>query len=191
MATHPPGDLPAPAGAEGTLSALSVKGTLSAEAAGAEAASADGIAVPVNPWPGRRLIIVMLVAAAALDLARCGIVLTTARHVALATGLVAVGLAAAVLSLSTARGCQRRRRWSAWAAMLIGAASTPQAAASGFHAPYAIPNTATAVLGILLTVAVLATIGQGAPPDESAGDLCPWTGGPPDEGPRGNRPAVS
>jgi hypothetical protein len=184
MDTHPPGDLPAPADAEGTLSVLN------ATATGAKA-SADGIAVPASPWAGRRLIIVMLIAAAALDLARCGIVITTARHVALAAGLVAVGLAAAVLSLSTARGCQRRRRWSGWAAMLIGAASTPQAAASGFHAPYAIPNIATAALGILLTVAVLATIGQSAPPDESAGDLCPWTGGSPDEGPRGNRPAVS
>jgi len=36
----------------------------------------------------------------------------------------------------------------------------PQAAASGFHAPYTIPDTATAVLGVLLAVAVLAAAGQ-------------------------------
>src|SRR5258708_5383664 len=85
--------------------------------------------------PGRHLITVMLLAAAALDLARCGIVLATARHAAPAIGLVAAGLAAAALSVRTARGCQSGRRWSAWAAVLIGAASAPQAAASGFHSP--------------------------------------------------------
>jgi hypothetical protein len=46
--------------------------------------------------------------------------------------------------------------------LLIGAASAPQAAASGFHAPYTIPDTATAVLGVLLAVAVLATAGRTA-----------------------------
>ena len=59
-----------------------------------------------------------------------------------------------------ARGYRGGRRWSGWAALLIGAASGPQAAASGFHAPYTIPDTATAVLGVLLAVAVLATAGQ-------------------------------
>jgi hypothetical protein len=61
--------------------------------------------------------------------------------------------------------------------LLIGAASAPQAAASGFHVPYAIPNTVTATLGILLTLTVLATIGRSAQPDPSAGNLCSWTGG--------------
>jgi hypothetical protein len=110
--------------------------------------------------PGRYLITVMLLAAAALDLARCGIVLATARHAALAIGLVAAGLAAAALSTQTARACQSCRRWSGWAALLIGAASAPQAAAAGFRAPYTIPDIATAALGVLLTVAVLATAGQ-------------------------------
>jgi hypothetical protein len=112
---------------------------------------------------GQRLIAVMLVAAAALDLARCGIVVMTARHASLpAAGLVAAGLAATAVSLSSARGCQHGRRWSVWAALLIGAASAPQAAASGFDALYTIPDTGTVALGILLTVTVLATVGRTA-----------------------------
>ena len=109
--------------------------------------------------PGRRLIAVMLLAAAALDLTRCGLVLVTARHPGPAAGLIATGLAAAALSLYSARGWQIGRRWSGWAALLIGAASAPQAAASGFHTPFTATDTATAALGVLLTVAVLATVG--------------------------------
>jgi hypothetical protein len=126
------------------------------------AADGDGgrMTAPAASRPGRRLIAVMLLTAAALDLTRCSLVLVTARHPAPAAGLVAAGLAAAALSLRTARGCQGDRRWSSWAALLIGAASAPQAAASGFHTPYTIPDTATATLGVLLTVAVLATVGQ-------------------------------
>jgi hypothetical protein len=115
----------------------------------------------------------MLLAAAALDLTRCGIVLVTARHALPAAGLVAVGLAAAGLSLCAARGCQGGRRWSGWAAVLIGAASAPQAAASGFHAPYTIPSTATAALGVLLSVAVLATAGRTGPPGHFTENSCP------------------
>jgi hypothetical protein len=126
---------------------------------------------------GRYVIAVMLVAAAALDLTRCGIVLMTARPASFAAGLIIAGVAAAALSLSTARGCQSGRRWAGWAALVIGAASAPQAAASGFRAPYTIPSTATAALGILLTVAVLATIGRPAPPDQVAGGSCPLDGG--------------
>jgi hypothetical protein len=114
--------------------------------------------------PGQRLIIVMLLAAAALDLTRCGLVMATARHPAPATGLVAAGLAAAGLSLCSARGCQIGRRWASWAALLIGAASAPQAAASGFHAPFTATDSATAALGVLLTVAVLATAGRTGQP---------------------------
>jgi hypothetical protein len=47
--------------------------------------------------------------------------------------------------------------------VLIGTASAPQAAAAGFGAPYTIPDTATAVLGILLGVTVLATVGRSRP----------------------------
>jgi hypothetical protein len=122
--------------------------------------------------PGRRLIAVMLLTAAALDLARCGLVLTTARHPAPAAGLVAAGLAAAALSARTARGCQAGQRWAGLAALLIGATSAPQAAASGFHTPYTIPDTATAALGVLLTVAVLATAGLTRKPGQDTGNRC-------------------
>jgi hypothetical protein len=134
----------------------------------------------MNAYPatrsGRWLIAVMLVAAAALDLTRCGIVLMTARPASLAAGLIIAGVAAAAVSVSTARGCRIGRRWAGWAALAIGAGSAPQAAASGFQAPYTIPNTATAALGILLTVAVLATIGRPAPPDQLAQGSCPLGG---------------
>ena len=113
-----------------------------------------------RPQVGRHLIVAMLLTAAALDLTRCGLVLAAARHPAPAAGLVAAGLAAAALTVRTARGCQAGRRWAGWAALLIGAASAPQAAVSGFRGPYAIPDTATAVLGILLAMAVLATAGR-------------------------------
>jgi hypothetical protein len=139
-------------------------------------------ASPVHIRLGRRVIAVMLLAAAALDLTRCGLVVATARHAGPAAGLVAVGLAAAALSTCTARGCQRGRPWSAWPALLIGATSAPQAAASGFHSPYTIPDTATATLGVLLTVAVLATLGRaGQPGDVSPPTLAQWTGETPDD----------
>jgi hypothetical protein len=61
-----------------------------------------------------------------------------------------------------------RPRWAIWAALLTGAASAPQAAGSGFSTPYTIPDTATAVLGVLLAVAVLATVGRtGVPGDDT------------------------
>jgi hypothetical protein len=72
--------------------------------------------------PARRLIGVMLVAAAALDLTRCGLVMVAVRHPASAAGLVVVGLAAAALSVRTARGCQGGQRWAVWAALLTRAA---------------------------------------------------------------------
>jgi hypothetical protein len=108
----------------------------------------------------RRLIVLMLFTAAALDLTRCGLVMAAARHPAPTAGLVAAGLAAAALTARTARGCRAGRRWAGWAAVLIGLASAPQAAASGFRSPYLIPDTATAALGILLTVTILATAGR-------------------------------
>ena len=149
MNSHPAGDVPA-ADANG--------GTTTASAAGSR--------------PVRHLITVMLLTAAALDLTRCGLVFATARHPASATGLVVAGLAAAAVSLWTARGCQGGRRWSGWAALLIGAASAPQAAASGFHAPYTAPDLATAALGVLLTVAVLATAGRTGQPEQFTENSC-------------------
>jgi hypothetical protein len=50
--------------------------------------------------------------------------------------------------------------------LLIGAVSGPQAAASGFHGPYTIPDTATAALGVLLAVTVLATAGAAGRPGQ-------------------------
>ena len=108
----------------------------------------------------RRLIVSMLLTAAALDLTRCGLVMTAARHPAPTAGLVAAGLAAAALTARTARGCRAGQRWAGWAALLIGVTSAPQAAASGFRGPYAIPDTATAALGILLAITILATAGR-------------------------------
>jgi len=114
----------------------------------------------------------MLLTAAVLDLTRCGLVLTAARHPAPTAGLAAAGLAAAALSVRTARGCQTGRRWAGLAALLIGAASAPQAAMSGFHGPYAIPDTATAVVGVLLAVAVLATAGAAGQPGQYTENSC-------------------
>ena len=107
----------------------------------------------------RRLIVVLLLTAAALDLTRCGLVLA-ARHPASTAGLVAAGLAATGLTARTARGCQVGQRWAGWAALLIGAASAPQAVASGFRSPYTIPDTATAAVGLLLAITILATAGR-------------------------------
>jgi hypothetical protein len=109
---------------------------------------------------GRRLIVMLLLTAAALDLTRCSLVLAAARHPGPAAGLAAGGLAAAALTARTARGCQVGQRWAGWAALLIGTMSAPQAAASGFRTPYTIPDTATAAAGILLAITVLATMGR-------------------------------
>jgi hypothetical protein len=128
---------------------------------GTAAAGSSGTAPPArDSWLGRYLIAGMLLTAAALDLTRCGLVMAAARHPGPTSALVAAGLAAAALTARTAHGCRSGRRWAGWAALLIGAVSPPQAAASGFHGPYAIPDTATAVLGILLAVTLLATAGR-------------------------------
>jgi hypothetical protein len=117
----------------------------------------------------RRVIALLLLAAAALDLTRCGLVLVTVRQAGNAAGLMSAGLAAAAVSLWTARACQHGARWSGWIAFLIGAASAPQAAVSGFHAAYTIPDTATAALGVLVAVGVLATAGRASQPAPSQG----------------------
>src|SRR5258705_13702332 len=93
------------------------------------AAGADGEkAVPAaRPRPGRHLIAVMLLTAAVLDLTRCGLVLAAARHPAPTAGLAAAGLAPAVLSGGTARGCQAGRRWAGLADLVVGGARAPPA----------------------------------------------------------------
>jgi hypothetical protein len=113
-----------------------------------------------GPQVVRRLLVVMLLTAAALDLTRCGLVMAAARHSAPTAELVTAGLVTAALTARTARGCQAGQRWAGWAALLIGVASAPQAAASGFRSPYLVPDTATAALGIVLAVTVLATVGR-------------------------------
>jgi hypothetical protein len=132
-------------------------------------ATADGTAGPAaTRLPIRRATAVMLLASAVLDLTRCGLAPVTATQAGAAAGPVSAGLAAAAVSVWAARGCQRGARWSGWAAFLIGMASGPQAAASGFHAVYTIPDTATAALGVLVAAGVLATAGRTrrpAPPE--------------------------
>jgi hypothetical protein len=110
-----------------------------------------------------RLIGALLISAAAMDLTRCSLVLLTLRHLAPGIGLVAAGIGAAALSVTAARGYQTGRRWASLAALLIGVASAPLASASGFRAPFTVPDMATAIVGILLGVAVLATAGCGTP----------------------------
>ena len=127
----------------------------------APAAAADGAAGPVaNRLPARRVSAVLLLAAAAMDLTRCGLVAATVRQAWEAAMPMSAGLAAAAVSIWTARGCRRGARWSGWAAFLIGAASAPQASAFGFSAAYTIPDGATAVLGVLMAAGVLATAGR-------------------------------
>src|ERR1700750_2958079 len=121
----------------------------------------------------RRLIVSMLLTTATLDLTRCGLVMAAARHPAPTVGLVTAGLAAAALTARTARGCRAGRRWAGWAALLTGLASVPQAAASGFRSPYLIPDAATAALGILLAVTVLATTGRMDRRDTTPEPSCP------------------
>ena len=76
------------------------------------------------------------------------------------------------------------QRWAGWAALLIGATSAPQAAASGFQTPYTIPDTATAALGMLLAITILATAGRMDRRDTTPPIPVCWTGEP-----RGDREA--
>jgi hypothetical protein len=126
----------------------------------------------------RRLIGGLLLTAAALDLTRCGLVMTAARHPAPTAELAAAGLAAAGLTARTARGCQVGQRWAGWAALAIGAASAPQAVASGFRSPYTIPDTATAAVGLLLAITILATAGRIGRRDTTPQFPVCWTGNP-------------
>ena len=134
----------------------------------APAAATDSAAGPIaSRLPTRRVTAVLLLAAAALDLTRCGLVTATVRQAEEAAMPMSAGLAAAAVSIWTARGCQRGARWSGWSAFLIGAASAPQASASGFSAAYTIPDGATAALGVLVAVGVLATAGRAGQPGAS------------------------
>jgi hypothetical protein len=137
------------------------------------AAAAPRTASPAAGSPtGLRLIAAMLVAAAVLDLIRCGLVLMTFRHPAPSTWLVVAGIGAAAVSVLAARGYRAGQHWAAWAALLIGVASAPQASASGFHDPYMIPDAATAAVGVLLAVAILATVGHAGTPAHPSESSC-------------------
>jgi hypothetical protein len=137
------------------------------------AAAAPGTSPPaVGHRTGPRFTAAILLAAAALDLTRCGLALMTSRHIASNVGLVTAGIGAAVVSMAAARGYRAGQRWAVWAALVIGVASAPQASASGFRAPFTIPDAATAVLGVLLTVAVLAFYGR--PVKASDHSELPW-----------------
>jgi hypothetical protein len=149
-------------------------------------ADSEKVAAAATAQVVRRLIVVLLLTAAALDLTRCCLVMTAARHPAPAAALVATGLAAAALTARTARGCQAGQPWAGWTALLIGAASTPQAAASGFRGPYTIPDTATAALGLLLAITILATAGR---TDRGTGGTRPAPG--PEEDPSACRSATA
>jgi len=154
----------------------------------------DGqVAAAADTQVVRRLIVILLLTAAALDLTRCGLVMTASRPSAPTAGLVAAGLAAAALTVRTARGCRVGQRWAGWAALLIGAASAPQAAASGFGSPYTIPDTATAVLGMLLAITILATAGRMDRRDTTPRIPACWTREPRGDPARGRtfpKPAV-
>ena len=69
----------------------------------APAAAADGAAPIANRLPSRGVTAVLLLAAAALDLTRCGLVAATVRQAWEAAMPMSVGLAAAAVSIWTAR----------------------------------------------------------------------------------------
>ena len=124
-------------------------------------AAADEAAGPAaTRLPLRRVTAIMLLAAAALDLTRCGLVVGTVTQAGAAAALVSVGLAAAAVSLWTACGCQHGTRWSGWAAFLIGTRQGRKLPRPVSTPLYAIPDTATAVLGVLVAAGVLATVGR-------------------------------
>ena len=79
---------------------------------GTRAVAAGGAAGPIaSRLPSRRVTAIMLLAAAALDLTRCGLVAAAVRQAGEAAMPVSAGLAAAAVSVWTARGCQRGARW--------------------------------------------------------------------------------
>jgi hypothetical protein len=110
-----------------------------------------------------RLVLTLLLSAAALDITRCSLVVMTYRHFAVAAAPVAAGVAMAAVTVITAWGYRADRRWAAVVALLIGLASAPQASSSGFRPPFTIPDVATAILGVAVAVAILASIGRGVP----------------------------
>ena len=118
------------------------------------------------------LIAVMLLTAAALDLTRCGLVLAAARHPVPTAELVAAGLAAAVLS----RADRARMPGRPALGMLGRIADRRRVGPAGGRVrlprPVYDPDTATAALGVLLAVAVLATAGAAGRPGQYTENPC-------------------
>jgi hypothetical protein len=108
---------------------------------------------PLTSAP-RRLLPALLLALAALDLTRCGLLIGSPQE-SPGAALIAGSLAAAAASLLGARAYRESRPWSATTALIIGLATAPQAAAAGFRAPFTIPDLASITLGSVLAVAIL------------------------------------
>ena len=75
-------------------------------------------------------------------------------------------------------------------ARLIGAMSAPQAAVFGFRDPYMVPDAATAALGILLAMTILATAGRMGGQDPTPETSMCLMGKPSGARPRPPRPDV-
>jgi hypothetical protein len=110
-----------------------------------------------------RFLPALLLTLALLDLTRCGLLIGSPQQ-SPGAALIAGSLAAAAASLLGARAYRESRPWSAVAALIIGLAAAPQAAAAGFRAPFTVPDLASITIGSVLAVAILtAGIGDAAP----------------------------
>jgi len=127
------------------------------------------------PWAATALLVALLALAAVVDSWRCAVGLRLDGGTTRIAWLVAAGAAAALVCVITALGALRGQEWALWSAAFIGIASAPQAAATGFHPPYAAPDSATLALGLLLLVTVLT--GVGVADAARFGDDCATRGG--------------
>ena len=127
------------------------------------------------PWAATAWLVGLLVLAAVADSWRCAVGLRLDGGTTRIAWLVAAGAAAALVCVITALGAWHGQEWAVWSAAFIGIASAPQAAATGFHPPYAAPDSATLALGLLLLVTVLT--GVGVADAARFGDDCATRGG--------------
>jgi len=128
------------------------------------------------PLVATALLVALLALAALADSWRCAVGLWFEGGTTRIAWLVTAGAVAALLCVITALGVLRRREWAVWTAAFIGLASAPQAAATGFHPPYAAPDSVTLAVGLLLLVTVL-TGAAGIAHDALDGDDCTTRGG--------------
>jgi len=127
------------------------------------------------PLGATALLVALLAFAAVADSWRCAVGLRLDSGTTRIAWLVTAGAAAALVCVITALGVLRRRDWATWTAAFIGVASAPQAAATGFHPPYAGPDSMTLAVGLLLLVTVLT--GAGGALEIVDGDDCGTRGG--------------